>query len=439
VTSEITRELAGFAAQTIELTPDVERATRRMLLNMVSLSAGSSSHPAATAAARVVTAMDTAPRATVLGTSMRVDTQWAAFLNGISGHVEDYDDTHLVTVMHPGPVVVPAALAVAEDRGATVGQLLVAMAVGTEVALRVGVGLGPVHFDRGWHVTGTLGVIAATVAAARLAQFDIEALVQALGLATTQAGGIRAALGTETKSYHCGHAAESGVEAAQLVALGFTAAKHGIEGRRGMAALATENADLEAMVSGIGEQWELLSNEEKPYACGVVSHPTLDAARLLRGRILDASAVAAVEVTVNPIVLDVMAIDDPKTGLESKFSVYHCAAVGLLDGRGGPAEFSDHRVRAADVLRLRSTVTVKLDERMPRDATRMVVRMQDGRTEEVMVDHVEALDDDRLAEKARGLLEPILGANAGTAVARLTALKHSDAVTSVVDAVTPVP
>lgn len=438
MTSEVTRELARFAAETAGLTPEVERATRRMLLNMVSLSAGSSAHPASTTAASVVQAMGTPERASVLGTPLRVDTQWAAFLNGISAHVEDYDDTHLVTVMHPGPVVVPGAIAVAEEREATVAELLIAMAVGAEVALRVGVGLGPVHFDRGWHVTGTLGVIGAAVAAARLMRLDTDAFVQTIGLATTQAGTIRAALGTQTKSYHCGHAAESGVEAAQLVALGFTAATRGIEGRRGMAALATDAADLAAMVSGLGSRWELLSNEEKPYACGVVSHPTLDAARLLRARLGDPSTVVSAEVTVNPVVLDVMAIKDPTTGLESKFSVYHCAAVGLLDGRGGPQEFSDRRARSPDVARLRAQVSVLTDDRMPRDATRMVVRMQDGRTEETFVDHVEPLDDDRLASKACALLEPILGSAAGAAVEKLISVNGSDTIASVVAAVTPV-
>ncbi|MBJ7610029.1 MAG: MmgE/PrpD family protein [Candidatus Dormibacteraeota bacterium] len=436
MTGEITRELARFVTETTELPPAVERAMRRMLLNMVSLSAGSSRHSAATAAARVVMAMDTAPRASVLGTSMRVDTQWAAFLNGVSGHVEDYDDTHLVTVMHPGPVVVPAALAVAEGRNATVAELLFAMALGTEVALRVGVGLGPAHFDRGWHVTGTLGVIGAAVAAARLAQLGTEEVIQALGLATTQAGAIRSALGTETKSFHCGHAAESGVEAAQLVELGFTAAVRGIEGRRGMAALMTEDADLDCMVAGLGERWELHANQEKPYACGVVSHPTLDAARRLRKRLADISAIAGVEVTVNPVVLDVMAIQDPATGLESKFSVYHCAAIGLLDGRGGPREFSDDRARAADVVSLRSRVSVTTDEHMPRDATRMVVRMRDGRSDEEFVDHIEVLDEERLAEKARSMLEQVLGPSADGAMTRLIGLRDSDSVISLVEAVT---
>lgn len=435
--AEITHDLAQFATEITELPTDIEHAMRQMLLNIVSLSAGSSRHSAATAAARVVVAMDTQPRASVLGTSLRVDTQWAAFLNGISGHVEDYDDTHLVTVMHPGPVMVPAALAVAEERSATVGELLIAMAVGTEVALRVGVGLGPVHFDRGWHVTGTLGVVGAAVAAGRLAQAGTEEVIQALGLATTQAGTLRSALGTETKSYHCGHAAESGVEAAQLAALGFTAAVRGIEGRRGMAALATENADLDIMVSGLGERWELLANEAKPYACGVVSHPTLDAARLVRQRLSDTRAIAAVEVTVNPVVLDVMAIQNPATGLQCKFSVYHCAAVGLLDGRGGPREFSDQRARSTDVVSLRSRVSVITDERIPRDATRMVVRMEDGHTEEVYVDHIEALDDGRLADKARHMLEPVLGSATESALDRLTNLRESDAVASVVEAVTP--
>ncbi|MFN2452369.1 MAG: MmgE/PrpD family protein, partial [Candidatus Dormibacteria bacterium] len=230
---------------------------------------------------------------------------------------------------------------------------------------------------------------------------------------------------------------ESGVEAAQLVGLGFTAAARGLEGRRGMAALVSADVDLDAMVASLGHHWELLANTEKPYACGVVSHPTLDAARLLRERIDHPGEIADVEVFVNPVVLDVMAIRSPATGLESKFSVYHCAAVGLLDGRGGPREFSDERVCSPDVVALRGQVRVTTDVAMPRDATRMTVRMRDGHAETVSVDHVEGLDAARLTAKARDLLEPILGANASAAVEQLISLELDAPVASAVAAVTP--
>jgi 2-methylcitrate dehydratase PrpD len=434
---EVTRELARFVVAEHQLPPEVEHAARRILLNVVSLAAAGSRHPAAVIAADVVAAMETPPRAGVLGTSTRVAPQWAAFLNGIAAHVEDFDDTHLVTIIHPGPPIMPAALAVAEEQESDVAELLVGIAIGVEIALRIGVGLGPVHRERGWHVSGTLGVIGASAAAARLMGLDEDSAVQVIGLAATQAAGIQAAFGTHTKAFHCGHAAESGIEAAGLVALGFTAPTQGIEGKHSMAALMTADADLNSMVSGIGSRWEILANVEKPYACGVVSHPTLDAARRLRDRVKDISEIESVQLIVNPIVLDLMGVRDPQTGSQSKFSVYHCAAVGLLDGSGGPREFSDQHAQHPEVMRLRALVEVTPDELMGRGETRMVVHLRGGRSESLTVDSVEPLSDERLRQKAQDLLEPVLGERANAAVKRLDGLQPNEPAAAVLDAVRP--
>ena len=338
---------------------------------------------------------------------------WAALLNGMAAHVEDFDDTHLATVVHPGAPIVPAALAVGEDLGASGRDTLVAAVLGIEVALRVGLALGRGHFDRGWHLTGTMGHLGAAAAAGRLLGLDADGLVVALGLAATQAAGLQAALGTMTKSFHPGKAAADGIEAALLAHAGFTGTARPIEGRRGLAALAAPAPDPGVALRDLGQRWEVTDNAFKPYACGIVSHPVIDGGIALRGAVAP-DEVATVTVRVNPVVLDVMGVADPQDGLQSKFSVYHCFAVGLLLGAAGPSEFTTTVARDPEVVALRARVTADLDPAVARDEAFVTVTTTDGRTVEHHVEHATAsaanpMTDEQLRDKVRLVAAPVLG------------------------------
>lgn len=415
MTTSVTATLAAFAGDGAALPEEVRHAGRRTVLNAVALAVGAARHPAAEAALAAARALGTPPQAGLLGRPERLGLTWAPLVTGIAVHVEDYDDTHLATVVHPGAPVVPAALAAAEWVGADGAAALDAVVVGVEVAARVGLGLGPGHFDRGWHLTGTAGHVGAAAAAGRLLGLDHAAMVSCLGLAATQAAGLQEALGTMTKPFHPGKAAADGVEAALLAAEGFTGPPAALEGRRGLLAVAAPKPDPDAVVAGLGTVWETCRNTFKPYACGIVSHPVIDGAVALRGRVPDPEAVTAVTVTVNPVVLDVMGIADPVDGLQSKFSVYHCFAVGLLDGVAGPAQYTDERARAPEVAALRAKVRVVGDPAVARDEAHVEVRTRDGATVAHHVEHATGseqrpLSDAQLAHKARLVVGPVLGA-----------------------------
>jgi 2-methylcitrate dehydratase PrpD len=413
-----TSVLAAFAAEREpgDYPAEVAHAARRTIANAVALSAAAAKHPAAQRALGVVLALAGSEEATVLGTSTRLPVQWAALVNGLTAHVEDFDDTHLQTVIHPGAPIVPAALAAAELVDASGAQLLDAVVLGMEVALRIGVGVGPGHFDRGWHVTGTAGHFGAAVAAARLTGLGAAATAAALGIAGTQAAGLQAALGSMTKAFHPGKAAADGVEAALLAGLGLTAPLDVVEGRRGFGEVMAPTADYGAMTEGLGERWETARNSFKPYACGIVSHPALDAAIALRDRVGDVSAIEEIVARVHPVVLDVMGVKDPVDGLQSKFSVYHCVAVGILDGAGSLVQFTDARATDPAVRRLRSLVRAESDITVAKDATHVSVRLADGSTLVQGVEHARGsehrpLTDAELADKAGSLI----GRDAGDA------------------------
>ena len=364
-------ELAAFALEPLDQPGDVLHAGRRTLLNAVALAVGAARHPAVETACRVVSRLTREAEASIPGRPDRVEAEWAAFVGGIAVHAEDYDDTHLTTVVHPGAPVVPAALAVAELYGARGRELLEAVVVGVEVACRIGLGLGPGHFDRGWHLTGSTGRYGAAAAAARLVGLDEAALAGVWARSAAETAGVQAAFGTMTKPYHPGKAAYDGI----------LAVRDALDGHRRLPMSAVEeiamfralgpDPDPSKAIAGLGERWETVLNTFKPYACGIVSHPVIDAAVEARTRGVD--GITRITVTVNPIVLDVMGVQEPANGLESKFSVYHCAAIGLLDGMGGPAQFSDERVNSPDTGALRRMVEVVTDPGLARDAARLAV------------------------------------------------------------------
>lgn len=413
-TPDITRQLARFAAEAkwVELPESARAAVRRTVGNSIALMVGSSRHPAVERVLAALEALDTPGQASVLGRADRLGVIWAPLVNGIAAHVEDFDDTHLPTVIHPGAAVVPAALALGEWSGASGAEVLGAVAVGVEVALRVGLGLGPAHFDQGWHLTGTAGHVGAAAAAGRMLGLGADDLQTALALGATQAAGLTAALGTMVKAFHPGKAGSDGVEAALLAQRGFTSASTMIEGRRGLAAVASMAPELGRMVDGLGSRWEVEQNAFKPYACGIVSHAIIDAAIELRDQV-GTRQIEGVELTVHPVVLDVMGVLDPATGLEGKFSAPHCFAVGLLDGAAGLEQYTDARVRAPDVTALRDRVRLQPDDAVARGAAVALVTTADGRQLTVEVPHATGsaerpMTDAQLRAKAIALVRPVL-------------------------------
>jgi 2-methylcitrate dehydratase PrpD len=259
-TEGVTAAFADFvaSADAAAIPEHVKHAARRTIANSVCLSAAAAYHPAVQIALAVAQSAGVGGPARIIGRPERTSTAWAATLNAMSAHVEDFDDTHLRTVTHPGAPIVPAALAMAERTGAGGDDVLTAVILGAEVALRVGNGICPGHFDRCWHVTGTVGHLGAAVAAARLLGLDRERLGTAIAIAATEAAGVQDALGTMTKCLNPGKAAGDGVRAAQLAQFGLAGPPDPIEGRHGLGEVMAPIADYAEMTRGIGTRWEIV-------------------------------------------------------------------------------------------------------------------------------------------------------------------------------------
>jgi 2-methylcitrate dehydratase PrpD len=383
-------ELAGRIVGTpLDSIPeDAILEAKRSLLNWVGVAVGAARHPMVDMVLRVGGLHGTHKDATVLGRGIKTDMFTAALANGISSHIFDYDDTLLDTVLHPSAPVLPALLAYAETHGAGGRDFLAAFVIGVEVEQRIAQTIYPSHYDRGWHITGSVGAFGAAAATGKLMGLDQTRMAHALGLAATQPLGMREMFGTFTKPYHPGKAARNGLEAAFLAREGFTSSLRSIESPRGFAFVTSEAPRFDRLVDGWGETWEILNNSYKPFPCGIVIHPSIDGVLKLRQTHgLTPGDVVALELRVHPLVLELCGKKEPRDGLEAKFSVYHCAAVALLDGWVGPSQFDDTRVLSPDALAMRARVTALPDLAIAEDQVSVTVHLKDGSRVIEFVEH----------------------------------------------------
>ncbi len=255
----------------------VEHEAHRTFYNWLGCAVGAARHEAADAALAAVQILEPAPQATVLGRTEKVDIGSAALLNGISSHTFDFDDTHLKTIIHPAGPVASAVLALAELRGATGRDVVDALVLGIDVACRIGNTMYPDHYDRGWHITGSTGMLGAAAGCARLLGLDERQTAMALGIAASQPVGLREQFGTMTKPFHPGAAARAGQLSALLASRGFTASPRALEAPRGFVQVVSDKRDWSEVTAELGERFEISFNTYKPFACGIVIHPSIDA------------------------------------------------------------------------------------------------------------------------------------------------------------------
>ena len=416
--ADVTRTLAAYVvtSRPEDLPAPVRAEACRTLLNWAGCAVGGSHHETLDIAVRALTRFSGPAQASVLGRRERMDALHAALMNGMSSHVLDFDDTHLKTVIHPAGPVVPAILALAEMQPVSGRDFLHALVLGAEVECRIGNAVYPAHYDRGWHITGTTGVFGAAAAAGRLLGLTERQMRWALGLAAAQPVGLREMFGTMTKSFHPGRAAQNGLTAAFLAKDDFTSGDAAIEGKNGWAHVLSTACDYDQITGGLGDRYEILLNTYKPFACGIVLHPTIDAVLQLRAaHTLTPEQVERIDLSVHPLVLELTGKRAPQTGLEGKFSVYFAAAVALAAGAAGVKEFSDAWVRNPALVTLRDRVFAAAVPGIGEAQVRAVITLKDGRRLEQFVEHAvgsieRPMSDRDLDAKVRGLCDGVLPA-----------------------------
>jgi len=310
----------------------------------------------------------------------RVDPLLASLVNGISSHVYDYDDTTPGNYSHPSSPVASALFAYASANRVSGRDFVHAFILGFEAESRIGNAVYPAHYDAGWHITGTAGVFGAATAVGRLLGLSTQQMIWAIGLAATQAAGLREMFGSMGKAFHPGRSAQNGYVAAMLAREGFTSGEHSLEGPRGFAAVHASACDLSKITRGLGDDWDLRVNTYKPFPCGIVNHPTIDGCIQVHDEHhAAADQIAAVRLRVAPLVLDLCNQQNITKGLQGKFSVYHGAAVGLVRGKAGIQEYTDEAVNEPDIKHVRERATATGDPSLSEDQAYIEVELADGR------------------------------------------------------------
>jgi len=378
-----TKTLASYIVTSrIESVPDdVRHEARRAIVNFMGCALGGSVDTAVHRAIQAFEPFAGKPTASILGRSERTDPLHASLMNGISSHVYDFDDTTPKNYVHPTSPVASALFAYASANRVSGRDFMEAFILGFEAESRIANAVYPAHYDVGWHITGTAGVFGAATAIGKLLKLPEQQMIWDIGLAATQAAGLREMFGSMAKALHPGRAAQNGYGAALLAQAGFTAGEHGLEGPRGFAAVQAAKYDLSKITTRLGTDFDLRANTYKPFPCGIVNHPTIDGCIQLHGEHhIDPAKIAAVRLRVAPLVMDLCNQRGITQGLQGKFSVYHGAAIGLVRGKAGIQEYTDETVNDPTVRRVRELVSAVGDPSITEDQARIEVQLASGET-----------------------------------------------------------
>jgi len=352
------------------------------------------------------------PAAVIVGRRERLDALNAAFVNSLSSGALAFNDTHYRSVAHPTSPVAAALLALAERQRLSGEAFVHALILGDEIQCRIGNVLvtPPAESSVGLSMAGLVGTIGAAVAAGKAMNFDEAQMTTAIGLAANQSAGLRESHGTMASQFTQGHAARCGLMAALLARRGYTCTPSMLEGPKGFAASFATGANLDAATVGLGETFEIADLAYKPYPSGFVVHPIIDACLdIVQAHRFDTGRIERVELTVNPLALQLCNRPAPKTRNQLLVSLQHWAAAALVERAAGLEQTREALVGDATIAGLRAKVVTTASVEMGREAACAVVVLNDGRRLEATVPRCRGsegrpLTDDDISAKTLGQL-----------------------------------
>ena len=356
-------------------------------------------------------------QAGVVGHRQRLPVLAAALVNGAASHALDYDDVHLAMPGHPSVAVLPGLLALAEARGSSGREVTTAFVAGYETACRIGLALSPGHYALGFHSTATIGSLGAAAACARLLGLDAEQTAVALGIAGTQAAGLKSQFGTMCKPFHAGKAAQNGLLAARLAARGFSSRTDLLECVQGFAATHGPDFSPEAALAAPADGFHILANLFKYHAACYMTHAPIETARQARREHgLSPDQIASITLRLDAGCDRICNIPAPVDGLQSKFSLRQTVAMALAGvDTASLGAYSEENSRDPALIRLREMVTLDFHQGWPSTLAEIQIALADGRRVSARHDAgIPAADiaeqGDRLAAKFDVLVGPVLGA-----------------------------
>lgn len=363
---------------------------KRSLINYFAVALAGSTDPTTEIVVRTFSGFSAGNTARLIGRRECFDILHAAAVNALCANVHDYDDTHIPTIIHPTAPVAAPLLA----HGDAVGQsslgavpalsgkdFMLAFLLGVEVQCRIGMAISPYHYAHGWHITSTCGVFGAAMAVGKVMAMEPERLRWALGAAACQAGGLVEGLGTMAKSISVGNAARNGMVSALLAREGFDGPPLPLEGTYGFVHVFGDKPDLQVISRGLGGEWHLSKVAYKPYPCGVVLNPVIDASLELAGQLAphELDDITRIEITGHPLLRQRTDRPDISSGRESQVSAQHAVPVALLRRDAGLSAFSDAAAGDPAIRALGKKVRFIDDERYSVESAKVTLRFDRGR------------------------------------------------------------
>jgi 2-methylcitrate dehydratase PrpD len=398
------------------LSSEARQLVRQCLLDYVAVTLAGAAEPLTAMVLAEMAEQGGAPNATVFLHGGRLPVLSAALVNGTASHALDYDDVNLAMPGHPTVAIMPALLALAEETHARGSDLIAAFVAGYETQCRAGLLVAPAHYDHGFHATGTIGAFGVATACAHLMKLDAQGIANALGIAGTQAAGLRSLFGTMCKPFHAGKASHNGALAARLAKRGFVARPDVLECEQGFARTHSADFNPERAMAPPPLGLHLRANLFKYHAACYLTHAAIEAARTLKAEhAIAAEQVKSVRIRLDRGCAGVCNIAEPCTGLEAKFSLRFTMALALAGvDTSRLSAYSDNAARDGEMNRLRDKVTVEFTSGWPITLTEVEIALVDGRTVAARHDSgVPAPDVDdqgrRLEEKFTALVAPLLG------------------------------
>jgi len=390
----------------------------RSFFNIIGCTLGGARHDGVSIADRALSPFGGAANVTLLGRSKRADALHATLINCLASSIYSFDDTHEQAVIHPSGPVAAAALALAEVRPVSGADLRLAFALGVEFACRLckALTVPPAKGSVAWSGTGIAGGFGAAIAASRLLRLDMATTRTAIGIALSQAAGFRAMHGSLCTPLMPAQAGQTGLRAAFLAEAGFTSTSMPLEGRYGFLSVFSETPDLDALIGRLGERFELLRNTYKPYPCGIVIHPIIDACLALRrDHRPDPDAITAVAIQASPGTMALCNNRNPKDEMQAHVSLHHWTAVCFIRGTARIVDMdTDTAVRDPALMAFQEKVEATLDPTLASDAAVVTITLRDGRTHACRIDHgigsaARPMSNAELEEKFAGMAVPVIG------------------------------
>jgi len=376
-------EYAGISHEAIE-------AAKLHILDTLGVLMAGSRERIAGIVGKYIQSLGCKEESTLITRGVRTSGQYAAFGNGVMAHVLDYDDYEWPSMAHSSVTALPPVLALGEKLQKSGKECLTAYLVGMEVISRVGKGIHPSHYNKGWHSTCTLGTLGAASASSRVLGLDPEKIAVALGIAASMSSGLRGNFGTMTKAFHAGHASKNGIESAILASLGLSASKTILEGDLGFCRIFTEGDryDLQEITTGLGSPFSIVSPGigKKLYPSCAATHSFLDGIfHLIQQFDIQANDVDSVECGIFYLLPKMLIHSNPQTGLEGKFSLEFCIALALQERSATLSQFADSKVRDPHIQNLMKKIKKSVTEEAGGEGTEypdaiIKVKMRDGKS-----------------------------------------------------------